>query len=232
MEECKMTREVLDMIEQDIKYINKNVHDSIKLKEKTSRNEFNYSMDLVYGELFEEFLDEKRRNRLWWEQAMDTLYENNCRALKHLKMSSEAECIQDLAELDLWFEGRCQEISVVVVNDIETDVVRTKGYDLDETELNEIDNALSERNVELLVYTNRLKYVLNSYIDFIPNQLRERPSLLQVQLTQAKLLMKNVNKIKTNVKGYNNESQRKRCAQKKKLVKNKDQRLRVAVSND
>lgn len=231
MEECKMPREVLDAFEQDIKNIHKNVHDSVKLKEKTSRNEFIYSMDLLYGELFEKFLDEKCRNRLRWEQAMDTLYENNCRTLRHLKISSEAECVQDLTELELWFEGQCQEIPVAVVNDVRTDVVRTKGYVLDVTQLNEIDNKLSERNAELLVYTKRLKYVLNSYIDFIPNRLRERPSLLQKQLIQAKSLMNNVNKIKTNVKGYNNESRRKRCARKKQLVKNEDQRLHLAVSN-
>lgn len=224
MEECKMTREVLDMIEQDIKNINKNVYDSAKLKEKKSRNEFSYSMKLVHGELFEEFMDEKCRNTLRWKRAMNTLHENNCRSFRHLEMSSEAECVQNLAELELWFEKQCQEISVKVVNVVKTDVVKENDYVLDVNQLNEIDNALSERNLKLSVFTKRLKYLLNSYIDFLPNRLQERPSLLQRQLTQAKLLLKSVNKIKTNVEKYNNENLQKRCARKKNLVQHKDRR--------
>jgi len=77
---------------------------SAEKQEKEMRNEFYYQMQLARSELYEEYTDEKRECELCWENELKKLKEKNDRALKQLKVSLEAEHVQNLTELEHWYE--------------------------------------------------------------------------------------------------------------------------------
>ncbi|CAH1731001.1 unnamed protein product [Aphis gossypii] len=84
--------------------------------EREMRNEFYYQMKIARSELYEEFMDEKRECKLCWEKKLKTVKEKNDRELKHLKVSMEAEYIQNLTELHHWYEIQKQKIILEKLN--------------------------------------------------------------------------------------------------------------------
>jgi len=77
---------------------------SAEKQEKEMRNEFHYQMQLARSELFEEYIEEKCECELFWEKEMRMIKEKNDRELKHLNVSIEAEHIQNLTELEHWYQ--------------------------------------------------------------------------------------------------------------------------------
>jgi len=77
---------------------------SAEKQENEMRNEFDYKMQLARSKLFEEFMEEKCECELFWEKELKTLKEKNDRELKFLKVSMEAEHIQNLTELEFRYE--------------------------------------------------------------------------------------------------------------------------------
>jgi len=77
---------------------------SAEKQENEMRNEFDYQMQLARSKLFEEFMEEKYECELFWEKELRTMKEKNDRELKYLKVSMEAEHIQNLIELELTYE--------------------------------------------------------------------------------------------------------------------------------
>lgn len=77
---------------------------SAEKQEKEMRNEFHYQMQLARSELFEEYLEEKCECEIFWEKELRTIKEKNDRELKFLKVSMEAEHLQNLIELENWYQ--------------------------------------------------------------------------------------------------------------------------------
>lgn len=77
---------------------------SAEKRENQMRNEFHYQMELARSELFEEFMEEKCECKLFWEKELRAIKEKHDRELKYLKVSMEAEHIQNLTELQHWYE--------------------------------------------------------------------------------------------------------------------------------
>lgn len=82
---------------------------SAEKQENEMRNEFDYQMHLARGKLFEEFVEEKCECELFYEKELKTMKEKNDRELKYLKVSMEAEHIQNLTELELRYEIQKQK---------------------------------------------------------------------------------------------------------------------------
>lgn len=179
-----------------VESISENLKHLLEEREKELREEFCYHMELARSELFEQFENDKNICELQWEKMLQTLRENNCRTMKHLRASLEVEHVQNLHELELWYEiqnrNRLKENNQtnVVINQDELEI---SSY---EEQLRKLDDEFLEINKDLIVYKNRLKYVVDGYIYFISNSLQKHPNLLERQLLQAKLLMTKVNEIK------------------------------------
>lgn len=89
---------------------------STEKQEKEMRNEFNYQMQLARSELFEEFMEEKCECELFWNKELRTIKEKNDRELKYLKVSMEAEHIQNLIELEHWYQIQKQKKMLAQLN--------------------------------------------------------------------------------------------------------------------
>lgn len=190
MEKCELPLRVKNTL-------NKYFENMIQLREKELIHEFHYRMELARGELFEEFLDEKRARELQQECALKILKENHCRALKRLRVCFEAEHVQNITALEMWFkeQSRIRAEEIVTVKPVTSNHDEAEDL-LYKTRIREINEKLSEKGKELLVFQKRLKYVLNGYIDFVRSIMPKfQPALLEKQLIQAELLMTRVNEI-------------------------------------
>lgn len=189
-------KEMEEKVTRTVASVSENLKHLVEAREKKLRDEFRYHMELARTELFEQFVEDKSICELRWEKKLQTLKENNCRAMKHLRASLEAEHIQNLHELELWYEvqnrNRPEENNNSMSKVINQDKLEKSSY---EEQLRKLDDELLEKNKELLIYKNRLKYVVDGYIYFISNSLQKYPILLEKQLFQAKSLITKVNKI-------------------------------------
>lgn len=220
MEKCELPLRVK-------KALNKYFETVMQLREKELIHKFHYQMELARGELFEEFLDEKRERELQQECALKILKENHCRALKRLRVCYEAEHVQNLTALEMWFkeQSRIRADETVTVKPVMSN--QDEAVLLYETQIQEINEKLSEKRKELLVFQKRLKYVLNGYIDFVESVMPKfQPGLLEKQLIQAKLLMTRVNKIGMKANREHFENQSVAC------MKIKQQKNKIKVSNN
>jgi len=77
---------------------------SAEKQEKEMRNEFNYQMQLARSELFEEYMEEKCECKIFWEKELKMIKEKNDRELKYLKVSMEAEYLENLIKLENWYQ--------------------------------------------------------------------------------------------------------------------------------
>jgi len=77
---------------------------SAEKQEKEMRNEFHYQMQLARSELYEEYMEDKCECELFFEKELRTIKEKNYRELKYLEVSMEAEHLQNLIELEHWYQ--------------------------------------------------------------------------------------------------------------------------------
>lgn len=174
-------------------------------RDKELKSEFCYHMSLVRSGLYEKFHNEKFESALRWGKALDEQREINCRNLKHLRVSLEAEHVQNLTEVELHYEMQDRRDSVHIDNLQRTlnrnDADKIAFYD---AKLNAIDKEFSEKGKELLMYKKKLEYVLNGYTDFIENSFQKQTQILpEEQLSQAKSFMIKIKNIEIEIENHN-----------------------------
>lgn len=209
------------------------VDKQLKTAVETSRDTFNYHMQLARGELFEEYLNEKCEMELKWEKTVEALNENHARALKNLQVSLNEDHVQKMADLENWYEEQLIRIRPMV-NIKNMTVEIEQEHEVEDAipyaiQLHEIDIQLQNKRNELMIYKKRLVYVLNGYIDFVKNCLRKQhgdQNQLRKQLFEAKSLAAKIKKIriKQSVELFENRNaaastkKKKTCHTKQKLT--------------
>lgn len=189
------------ILDYEAERIAKNTAKILKTSIENLRLAFSYHMKLAQGELFEEYLNEKCEMELQWENSVKTLNENNEKALQHLQVSLKTSHMKNLADLEHWYNK--EQISIESIVNANENVETNQEEKVQDIPIlpyaiqpNEIDVELRKKRNELLIFKMRLKYVLNSYIGFIENNLQKHEKgLLRKQLLQAKLLLSKLNKI-------------------------------------
>lgn len=166
------------------------------MRDSELNNEFQFQMKLARGELYEEFWNEKLKLDCWKKKRLEALERDNHRALLHLRASLEAEWIEEINALELWYETENQNLPVV---EVIGDRALTSLFEIDDytTQVRILEKRLSVAATELAVYERRLQHVLGGYIDLVDSGLSKYPDLQRTQLHQAKTLMANLNEIWT-----------------------------------
>lgn len=174
----------------------------ISLTEKQDKqlvDAFDYHMQLARNELFEEFQNEKFKLAYNWEKELEILREKNQKELVQLRKSLETKHAQDLIELKQCFEIKNKATPVKVDYEVE------EKHEVDESilhsilQIKKLDKELRKRNGELLVYKERLNYILNGYIGFILKNLKANTKLRKNKLNEAYILLKNVSKTESRI---------------------------------
>lgn len=179
--------------------LNEYFENAVRLREMEWRHAFGYRVELARGELFEEYLDEKRAREARHECATRALEERHRRAVLRLRAAFEAEHAQDLTALEMWF---AEQKSRVAADRADADAKSDRRDAADDrrqlsARIRVLDERLSRRGRELSVYGKRLKRVLAGYADFVKSTVPRvrRPGSLEKQLAQAERLMARVNEM-------------------------------------
>lgn len=192
----------------------------INEKEKELRNEFCYHVALLRSGWFEEFQNEQFENKLRWGKALDDQKKMNCKNLKHLRVSMEAEHIQNQTEVEHYYEMKDRSYSVANDNlKLELNRKDVDEITILDAKLAEIDKEFLKKGKELLVYKNKLEFVLNGYVDFTKNCFQEQSlTLSKEQLSHAKSLLEKINKMEIE---NHKEPEHRRCVKKMICIEQK-----------
>lgn len=177
-----------------MRVITKNYKTLVATRDGELKDEFGYRMKLARGELYEEFQDEKLEWVCWRNKRLEALAEDNHRALMHLQASLEAEWVEELTALELWYETENQNPPVV---EVFGEHALTSSFEVEDytAQVRVLDDRLSKVATELPVYEKRLRHVLGGYIGLVGGGLRTYPDLQRTaQLQQATALMAQLKK--------------------------------------
>lgn len=177
------------------------------------KNEFCYSMALKKSRLFEVFQNEKFESKHGWAKALRDKKETNGKNLKRLRVSLEAEHVQNLTEVEISYEMQDRR-SFIEIDDQQLELDR-KGADeiaFYDARFCEVDKKFSKKSKELLVLKKKLEYILNDYVGSIENRFKKwQPDLVTEQLFQAKSLLTKIKKIEIE---YHEEREHTPCPKK------------------
>lgn len=175
--------------------------DSVKAREKRMCDEFGFRMELIRGQLFERFLDEKQEQLVRYDRALAERAENQAQRLARLRASMEAEHVQELTDLELQYRILVSSSSSQTAEN--PDGSAAKHGDVSEVKsaavayhtavLRRIEHELSTKRAHLTVFAARLRHLLDGYTDFVRTS-RIRPALREKQLLQTKALVDTVKK--------------------------------------
>lgn len=177
-----------------MRVITKNYKTLVATRDRELKDEFGYRIKLARGELYEEFQDERLEWECWRDKRLESLARDNRRALMHLQASLEAEWVEGLTVLELWYETENQNSPVV---EVFCERALTSPFEVDDytEQVRVLDDRLSAVATELPVYENRLRHVLGGYISLVDGGLRTYPDLQRTaQLHQATALMAKLKK--------------------------------------
>lgn len=188
MDKCKIK---IDKISIRIKHKMKKLWISLTEKKgKELKFTFDYHMRLARNELFEKFQNEKFNLAYQSEKKLKILREKNESVLEQLRKSLEMEHLQNLIELEQWYESKNKQIPVNVNDKAKEEDEVDESLLQSALQIQQIDHELQDKKRELLVYKKRLNYILQGYIDFIENNLNGNIKLKKIQLNKAKMSLK------------------------------------------